>query len=403
MLRRLCTSAAPTATRVAFLGLGNMGIPMAWNLSKSGFDVRIFDPSASACEEAVALGLPAPHASAASAAADADAVVTMLPNSAVCEKLFLGDSGLLASLRPSTLVLDCSTISSGAAQHIATEATAAGVHYLDTPVSGGTAVAKAGNLAFMCGGEEAAFERARPILAGMGPAEKCFHAGPAGSGQVAKACNNMLLAVHMIGTCEALAMGANSGLDPAKLSEILKASSGRNWSLEVYNPMPGVMEGVPASKGYAPGLCVRRDSKACHRMLICMVLALRPQLSAETPTDGPVCGAAPSLTPRAHGLWPQHGGFDGEGPQPGDGGGELERRGLEDGSARARAVHGAPERRERRQGLLEHHAAQCSEKIRSLGENCAGQAVTQTESLWSFTTWRIQFLTLIDHERFFFF
>ena len=125
---------------------------------------------------------------------------------------------------------------------------------MDSPVSGGVAAAAAGTLAFMCGGSAETFARARLILADMG--KNIFHAGPAGAGQVAKGCNNMLLAIHMIGTCEALEMGARNGLDPKVLSEIMLASSGRNWSLEVYNPYPGVMENAPASNGYKPGFMV---------------------------------------------------------------------------------------------------------------------------------------------------
>jgi 3-hydroxyisobutyrate dehydrogenase len=151
-------------------------------------------------------------------------------------------------------VLDCSTIDAGTARDVGKAAAAAGVGFLDAPVSGGVAAATAGTLAFMCGGEAAVFRAAQPVLEAMGRAS--FHAGPAGSGQVAKACNNMLLAVHMLGTCEALAMGERHGLDPARLSEIMLASSGRNWSLEVYNPWPGVMEGSPASNDYRPGFMV---------------------------------------------------------------------------------------------------------------------------------------------------
>jgi len=249
--RGMCT--ASSIRRVAFLGLGNMGLPMASNLQKAGFELAVYDPASTARDICASAGLPEPCESAASAAANADAVVAMLPNGSVCEKLFLGSSGLLSTLALSTLVMDCSTIDAPTAQRIGAAASAVGVQYLDTPVSGGTAVAQAGNLAFMCGGEASAFERARPVLAGMGPAEKTFHAGVAGSGQIAKACNNMLLAIHMVGTCEALAMGAASGMDPAVLSEILKASSGRNWSLDVYNPYPGVMAGVPSSRGYTGG------------------------------------------------------------------------------------------------------------------------------------------------------
>ena len=129
-----------------------------------------------------------------------------------------------------------------------------GVGFMDTPVSGGVAAAAAGTLAFMCGGDAETFEKARVVLADMG--KNIFHAGPPGAGQVAKGCNNMLLAIHMIGTAEALEMGARHGLDPKVLSEIMLASSGRNWSLEVYNPYPGVMENAPASNDYKPGFMV---------------------------------------------------------------------------------------------------------------------------------------------------
>jgi 3-hydroxyisobutyrate dehydrogenase len=168
--------------------------------------------------------------------------------------VYLGESGLLARLDDSTTVLDCSTIDAQTAREVGEAAAQHGIGFLDAPVSGGVAAAKAGTLAFMCGGEAAVFERAQPVLEAMGRAS--FHAGPAGAGQVAKACNNMLLAIHMLGTCEALAMGEKHGLDPAVLSEIMLASSGRNWSLEVYNPWPGVQQGSPASNDYRPGFMV---------------------------------------------------------------------------------------------------------------------------------------------------
>ena len=273
-MRGLAT--ASSIRRVAFCGLGNMGLPMATNLAKAGFQLELYDPSPSASDACSEAGLPAPHSSAAAAAADADAVVTMLPNGKVCTDLFTGSAGLFSALKPSTLVLDCSTIDAPTARHLGAAASELGVAYLDTPVSGGTAVAKAGNLAFMCGGEQATFERARAVLRGMGPAEKTFYAGPSGSGQIAKACNNMLLAIHMIGTCEALVMGARNGLEPAILSDILKASSGKNWSLDVYNPYPGVMAGVPASNGYAPGFMVD---------LMCKDLGLAAEVAEDANVD----------------------------------------------------------------------------------------------------------------------
>jgi 3-hydroxyisobutyrate dehydrogenase len=238
---------------VAFIGLGNMGGPMAANLLEAGHAVTVFDLSEAACEQMREAGA-AVAPSAAEAAADVDYVISMLPAGKHVAATYLGDEGLLAALDKSTTVLDCSTIDAATAREVGVAAAAAGIGFMDAPVSGGVAAAAAGTLAFMCGGEAATFEKARLILADMG--KNIFHAGPAGAGQVAKGCNNMLLAIHMIGTCEALEMGARNGLDPKVLSEIMLASSGRNWSLEVYNPYPGVMEAAPASKGYQPGFMV---------------------------------------------------------------------------------------------------------------------------------------------------
>jgi 3-hydroxyisobutyrate dehydrogenase len=167
---------------------------------------------------------------------------------------YLGDDGLLAKVDAATTVLDCSTIDAATAREVGEAAAQLGIGFMDTPVSGGVAAAAAGTLAFMCGGRAETFEKAKIILSDMG--KNIFHAGPSGAGQVAKGCNNMLLAVHMIGTAEALEMGARNGLDPKVLSEIMLASSGRNWSLEVYNPYPGVMENAPASNDYKPGFMV---------------------------------------------------------------------------------------------------------------------------------------------------
>jgi len=239
--------------KTAFIGLGNMGGPMATNLIKAGHQVTVFDLSEAACEQLRAAGA-AVAGSAREAAAAADYVLTMLPAGKHVAATYLGDEGLLAHLDSSTTVLDCSTIDAATARQVGEAAAALGIGFMDSPVSGGVAAAAAGTLAFMCGGSAETFERARLILADMG--KNIFHAGPAGAGQVAKGCNNMLLAIHMIGTCEALEMGARNGLDPKVLSEIMLASSGRNWSLEVYNPYPGVMENAPASKGYKPGFMV---------------------------------------------------------------------------------------------------------------------------------------------------
>lgn len=240
---------------IAFLGLGNMGGPMAKNLIAAGHTLTVFDLVEEACSALAAVGAGV-AASAAEAAEGADVVISMLPAGRHVAATFLGDEGLLARVGKDTLILDASTIDAATARQVGEAAAALGIDFMDTPVSGGVAAAAAGTLAFMCGGSESAFARARPILEGMGSAEKIFHAGPAGAGQVAKAANNMLLAIHMIGTCEALAMGEAHGLHPAVLSEIMKASSGNNWTLQVYNPWPDVMPGVPSSNGYKPGFMV---------------------------------------------------------------------------------------------------------------------------------------------------
>ncbi len=238
---------------VAFIGLGNMGGPMARNLLKAGHDVTVFDLVPEAIAELEQAGASS-AASAVAAAAGKDYVISMLPAGKHVAATYLGEDGLLAHLDSSTTCLDCSTIDAATAREVGEAAAAAGIGFMDSPVSGGVAAAAAGTLAFMCGGSAETFEKAKLILAGMG--KNIFHAGPAGAGQVAKGCNNMLLAIHMIGTCEALEMGARNGLDPKVLSEIMLASSGRNWSLEVYNPYPGVMENAPASNDYKPGFMV---------------------------------------------------------------------------------------------------------------------------------------------------
>jgi 3-hydroxyisobutyrate dehydrogenase len=238
---------------VAFIGLGNMGGPMATNLVKAGHAVVVFDLSQAACDQMQTVGASV-AASAAEAAAGRDYVISMLPAGKHVAATYLGDDGLLSKLDSSTTILDCSTIDAATARQVGTVAAEMGIGFMDAPVSGGVAAAAAGTLAFMCGGDAATFEKARLILKDMG--KNIFHAGPAGAGQVAKGCNNMLLAIHMIGTSEALEMGARNGLDPKVLSDIMLASSGRNWSLEVYNPYPDVMPTAPASNEYKPGFMV---------------------------------------------------------------------------------------------------------------------------------------------------
>ncbi|WP_110458152.1 3-hydroxyisobutyrate dehydrogenase [Shewanella algidipiscicola] len=241
---------------VAFIGLGNMGGPMAVNLVKTGFTVKAFDLSKDALHHVSEQGaIPAPSACAAAAAADI--VVTMLPAGKHVRALYLGDDtnkGIIDVVGQGTLLIDCSTIDAQSARFVAEQAKAKGLEFIDAPVSGGTAGASAGTLTFICGGSDSAFDQAQGVLNAMGA--NIFHAGAAGAGQVAKICNNMLLSVLMVGTSESLQMGIDHGLDPQVLSEIMKVSSGGNWALDKYNPCPGVMQSVPSSNGYQGGFMV---------------------------------------------------------------------------------------------------------------------------------------------------
>lgn len=239
--------------KIGFIGLGNMGLPMAMNLVKAGHQVTGFDLVQSQLDAFFAAG-GAVAVSANAAAQEADVLISMLPASKHVEGLYLGDSGLLANADSKTLLIDCSTISPKVAQAVATTAKAKGFAMIDAPVSGGTAGAQAATLTFMVGGDQAAVDYARPLLEKMG--KNIFHAGGSGAGQTVKVCNNMLLGIQMLGTSEALRLGIANGMDPKVLSDIMSKSSGRNWALELYNPCPGVMENVPSSKGYAGGFGV---------------------------------------------------------------------------------------------------------------------------------------------------
>ncbi|WP_163574644.1 3-hydroxyisobutyrate dehydrogenase [Halomonas faecis] len=239
--------------KIAFIGLGNMGAPMATNLVKAGHDVHVFDLVEGAVKALEAEGATRGE-SAQAVARGAEVVISMLPAGAHVRGLYLGrdgQSGLFDALDGKPLIVDASTISPEDARFVGAAAAERGLTYLDAPVSGGVGGAKAGTLTFIVGGPEAGFEKARPVLEGMG--KNIFHAGEVGAGQVAKICNNMLLGILMSGTAEALALGVKNGMDPAVLSEIMKQSSGGNWALNVYNPWPGVMEGSAASRDYQGG------------------------------------------------------------------------------------------------------------------------------------------------------
>lgn len=240
-------------SKIAFIGLGNMGAPMAANLLKAGHTLRVFDLVAQSVQSLIAQGAQGAE-SAAQAVEQAEFVITMLPASKHVESLYLGEKGLLKHCPSHALIIDCSTIAAESARRVAGAAVQLGLRMIDAPVSGGTGGAIAGTLTFIVGGDAQDLDRAKPLLEKMG--KNIFHAGAAGAGQVAKIANNMLLGIAMAGTAEALALGVANGLDPKTLSEIISKSSGCNWSVEKYNPWPGVMDNTPASKGYAGGFGV---------------------------------------------------------------------------------------------------------------------------------------------------
>lgn len=244
--------------KIGFFGVGHMGGPMAANLVSAGHSVVAFDLVPALLEQAVQHGASA-GASPRETVAGAEVVISMLPSGRAVESLYLGEQGILESIDVSALIIDCSTIDAATTKKVASVANESGRTMIDAPVSGGVGGATAGTLTFICGGACEAVERARPILECMG--KNIFHAGDSGAGQTAKLCNNMLLAIHMLGTCEALQLGVDNGLDPKVLSDIMLASSGRNWSLELYNPWPGVMDSVPSSKNYEGGFAVNLMNK----------------------------------------------------------------------------------------------------------------------------------------------
>jgi 3-hydroxyisobutyrate dehydrogenase len=234
--------------RIAFIGLGNMGSGMAANLVKAGHEVHAFDLNADAVADAVAAGAIAATSTAA-AVEGSDAVVTMLPAGKHVRGVYEAD--VFAAAAAGTLFLDCSTIDVDSARHVGQAALAKGFRFVDAPVSGGVAAATAGTLTFMVGGSEADFSAAETYLSAMGKA--VIRAGDIGAGQAAKICNNMLLAIHMIGTCEAFALAEKLGLDAQNFFDISSKASGQNWSMTSYCPVPGPIPTTPANNDYQPG------------------------------------------------------------------------------------------------------------------------------------------------------
>ena len=259
---------------IGFIGLGNMGGPMARNLVKAGHQLKAFDPS----EKAVA-GLVEAGAMRAATARDAargvEFVVTMLPAGDHVRSVYLGEDGLITAADKGTLFIDSSTIDVPSARETIAAAEAAGMDMVDAPVSGGVGGAEAGTLTFMVGGTPGAFARARPLLEKMG--KNIFHAGAAGNGQVAKVCNNMILGISMIGVSEAFVLGEKLGLDAQTLFDISSTASGQCWSMTSYCPVPGPVPTSPANRGYAPGF-------TAAMMLKDLRLAQDASRTARTPT-----------------------------------------------------------------------------------------------------------------------
>jgi 3-hydroxyisobutyrate dehydrogenase len=281
---------------IGFIGLGNMGLPMARNLLRAGHRLTVFDLVDAAREEAVTAGAKA-AGSAGEAAADAQVVLTMLPEGRHVREVYLGEDGVIARSRPDALLIDCSTIDVASARAVAAAAGARGLEMLDAPVSGGVAGAEGATLTFMVGGSEAGVARARPILEQMGKA--VVHAGPSGNGQAAKICNNLILGISMIAVSEAFALGKRLGLEPDKLFEVASRSSGQCWSLTNYCPVPGPVPTSPANRDYRPGFTAAMMAKDLR-------LALEAALATGAVT--PLAAEAQSLY--ALFLATGHGGLD---------------------------------------------------------------------------------------------
>jgi 3-hydroxyisobutyrate dehydrogenase len=263
---------------IGFIGLGNMGGPMASNLAKAGHVVTGYD-TASVAIDGVTLA-----ESAATAAADQDVVITMLPNGAILRAVA---AEIVPAMKQGAVFLDCSTVDVDSARFVAQTAEDAGLLALDAPVSGGIGGAQGGTLTFMVGGSEAAFGKAKPLFDIMG--QKAVHCGPSGNGQAAKICNNMILGVTMIATCEAFALADKLGLNRQAMFDVVSTSSGYSWSMNAYCPAPGIGPKSPADNGYKPGFAAD---------LMLKDLRLSQQAAEAADADTPMGQAATALYAR---------------------------------------------------------------------------------------------------------
>jgi 3-hydroxyisobutyrate dehydrogenase len=237
-------------TRIGFIGVGTMGLPMATNLVKKGFAVTAFDLNTEAVKAAAAAGMTA-AASAAEAVAGADLVITMLPSSSHVETAYTGDGGVLAAGRKGTLCVDMSTIDPAVSRRIAAAAAERGLRFIDAPVSGGVPGATDGTLAIMVGGSATDVEDARPALAAMG--SNVIHVGTVGSGEVVKLCNNLIAGVAAVAVSEAFRIAQGFGVDPKVVTEVISKSSGNTWVMEKAHPVPGLVARAASTNDYKPG------------------------------------------------------------------------------------------------------------------------------------------------------
>jgi len=262
-------------TKIGFIGLGNMGAPMARNLASAGHDVTGFDTAGTTAEGvAVAQGVQ-------DACAQADFVITMLPNGEILRAVA---NQVIPAMKHGATLIDCSTVDVQSARDVGVLATGAGIGFVDAPVSGGTGGAAGGTLTFMAGGTQASFAAAAPLFEIMG--QKAVHCGDAGAGQAAKICNNMILGVTMIATCEAFALADKLGLNRQKMFDVVSTSSGYSWSMNAYCPAEGVGPKSPADNGYAPGFAAE---------LMLKDLGLSQQAAQAADADTPMGALARSL------------------------------------------------------------------------------------------------------------
>ena len=236
--------------KIAFIGLGNMGHPMCRNLTKHGHALKVYDVVPELVKRLASGGCEA-AGSIAACVSGVEMVITMLPSSPHVRSVYTAKDGVLACVAARTRLVDCSTIDPMTAREVAAEAQAKRCPMVDAPVSGGVGGAEAASLTFMVGGAAADFEAARPVLAAMG--KNIVHCGASGNGQVAKICNNLMLAIEMIGTSEAMTLATKLGMDAKVFAAIVNTSSGRCWSSDTYNPYPGVLDNVPAARDYSGG------------------------------------------------------------------------------------------------------------------------------------------------------